>query len=175
MPGPSGGEVDARLLQLLEQLVANQSVQAYANLNDEVAERLEAAVRLRGTGTGTPQAAGFTDAQQQLVTRFRALRNGLGNLARHADQSTVRMPSPTLDAKGVLRFVDALPAEAAVLRVFDAAGREITRFDVYGGTTEVTGVPQDTAAVEVDDSGGGALLLGFPHRPQYAVRSKVSS
>lgn len=172
-PGPSGSEVDARLLQLLEQLVANQSMQAAANLNDEIAERLDAAVRFR-TGSFNQGSAGFDDAQQQLVLRFRALRNGLGNLARHADQTTVLMRSPTLDAQG-LHLVDPLPANAAALRVFDPVGTQTALIAVDGGDTDVPDVPLDAASVQVDDGVGTALLIGFPHRPPLFVRSEVPS
>jgi hypothetical protein len=177
-PGPSGSEVDARLLYLLEQLVANQSVHAVANLNDEIAERLDAAARLRSASTnagGNGSPPGFTDEQQQLVMRFRALRNGLGNLARHADQSTVLMPSPLLDDTGRLNLVDPLPAEAATLRAFDAVGTELDRFTARGGQQVVEGIPPQTASVQVDDARGTALLLGFPHSEPVVIFSRGQS
>jgi hypothetical protein len=150
--------VNERLLHLLEQLVANQAVQATANLHEEVAQRLTAAATYRDGQDR--QRAVLSDSQQQLVLRFRALRNGLGNLARHGGRDTVLMPAPQL-CDGTLYFVAALPPEAETLRLFGRDGKETGRFDHVGGATTVQGAGV-VGWIQVDDQHGNPILLGFP-------------
>jgi hypothetical protein len=156
----STGNADAvndRLLQLLEQVVANQAIQASANLNEEIAQRLTAALQYRDT----PAQPGFSDSQRQLVLRFRALRNGLGNLARHGDQDTVLLPAPQL-YDGALTFKTALPQDAGTLRLFASDGTQTYQVALVGGEREVTVGVDDVAWVQVDDQRGNPILLGFP-------------
>jgi hypothetical protein len=155
-------EVNARLLELLEQMVANQAVQATADLNQEVAERLSAALRYR---QDQDQAnAGLSQEQLRLVLHFRALRNAQGNLARHADQGIVLMPPPTLHDNGTLEFVKALPHQAETMRLFGPDGKQTGRRDRIGGATKVQNVG-DVASVQIDDAKGNPILLGFPQPP----------
>jgi hypothetical protein len=161
----SPGDADAvndRLLQLLEQVVANQAIQATANLNEEIAQQLTAAFQHRD-GQDQP---GFSVSQRQLVLRFRALRNGLGNLARHGEQDTVLLPAPQLFLNGTMTFISALPQEAETLRLFGSGGNQIDQFEPVPAALEVTGIRdvEDVAWVQVDDRHGNPILLGFPQR-----------
>ena len=63
--------VNERLLQLLEQVVANQAVQATANLQDEFAERLRAAVQYRDSRDHAVSPLGY----DQLQTGLRFVAN----------------------------------------------------------------------------------------------------
>jgi hypothetical protein len=159
----SAGGADAvndRLLQLLEQVVANQAIQATANLNEEIAQRLAAVVQHRD---GQDQSR-FSEGQREVVLRFRALRNGLGNLARHGEQDTVLMPAPQLFSDGTLTFVSALPQEAETLRLFGSGGKQVYQFEHVGGATDVSDISDvgGVAWVQVDDQHGNPILLGFP-------------
>jgi hypothetical protein len=164
MTTESGGAdaVNDRLLQLLEQVVANQAIQATANLNEEIAQRMTAALQHRD-GQDQP---GFSVSQRQLVLRFRALRNGLGNLARHGEQDTVLLPAPQLFPDGTMTFVRALPQEAETLRLFTGGGNQTDQFEPVPGALEVTGIRdvEGVAWVQVDDRHGNPILLGFPQR-----------
>jgi hypothetical protein len=163
--------VNDRLLQLLEQVVANQAIQATANLNEEIAQRFAAALQYRDT----PAQGGFLSDQRELVLRFRALRSGLGNLARHGAQDTVLLPAPQLLGE-VLLFMTKLPPEAETLRLFgitreqteqnDTRIVQIGQFEHVGEAREVQGIdPGDIVAwLEVDDRHGNPILLGFPQR-----------
>jgi hypothetical protein len=146
--GAGGGtdRLDDRLVQLLEQVVAHQA-------------------RSAGSGTdrvGPPRApAGLNPAQRRLVLEFRALRNGLGNLARHGDQTVVLMRRPQLNQFGILTFADPLPPGSANLRIFDRNGTQLDERHVSGGTTSVENVGE-AASVQIDDHQGEPILLGFP-------------
>ena len=159
-------QVNARLLELLEQLVTNQAVQATADLNQEIADRFGAALRHRQDHDRAN--AGLSQEQLQLVLHFRAVRNAQGNLARHADQSIVLMPPPTLD-DGTLEFVEALPHQAETLRLFGPDGSQTGRRDRIGGAKTVKNVG-DVASVQIDDAKGSPILLGFPRPASFGAQ-----
>jgi hypothetical protein len=156
----SAAEMNAKLLDLLEQLVANQTIKATADLQEGIAERL-AATHQRHDLEGP---SGFTDEQAQLMMRFRALRNGLGNLSRLSSRDVVLMPAPLLTSDGTLVFVDPLPTDAETARIFGPDGRQSQRFDGVGGEAGLAGVNDDTAYLQIDDRRGAPILLGVPER-----------
>jgi hypothetical protein len=137
--------VNDRLVTLLEQVLAHQARAATARFDT------------------TPVAAGLNPAQRRLVLDFRALRNGLGNLARHGDQTVVLMRRPTLNQFGILTFADPLPPGSAKLRIFDRNGTQLDERHVSAGTTSVEHV-DEAASVQIDDPQGEPILLGFPVR-----------
>jgi hypothetical protein len=152
--------VNERLLQLLEQVISNQSVQAAANLQDEIAERLTAAVQYRDGRDRAVPSLGYD--QLQVGLRFRALRNSLGNFGSHGERDVALLPSPQLD-DGTLTFAP-LPADAATVILFRVDGEQLSQIDVSGGDTlVVNGVP-DVAWVQVNDLYGAPIRLGFPQR-----------
>jgi len=159
----AGDEVNARLLQLLEQMVANQAVQATADLNQDIAERLSAALQYRQDKDRAE--GGLSQEQLRLVLHFRALRNAQGNLARHADQGIVLLPAPSLcldeNDSGILEFVHDLPYYAETLRLFGRDGSQIGQHDGMAGKQRVA-VVGDVASVQIDDAKGVPILLGFP-------------
>jgi hypothetical protein len=172
MPERSSGErpagadaVNERLLELLEQVVANQTVQATANLQDEIADRLTAAAWYREGRDRPIPPLGYD--QLQLGLRFRAVRNGLGDFGRHGGRDVaLLLPAPELDG-GTLRFAP-LPQDARTVILFRADGKRLRDRQVEGGDTPVIeGVP-DVAWVQVDDAHANPLRLGFP-RPVPAV------
>jgi hypothetical protein len=159
--------VNTRLLELLEQVVANQSVQATANLFDQITERqLAAQLGARdsyGRGGQAPPALGAQ--QQQVALRFGALRNALGDFGRHGDRDVALLtPAPRLHPDGTLEFLAPLPAAAATLTLFRADGTVLGTVTDIGGTTPVLDTADATAWVQVDDAHNTPILLGFPLR-----------
>lgn len=179
MKTESGGAeaVNRELLEVLKQVVANQAIQATAELNEDIAQRLTAALQYRD-GQAQP---GFSASQRQLVLRFRALRNGLGNLARHGEQDNVLLPAPQLfrDREGTItmRFANRLPAEAETLRLFTSGGNQTDQFEPVGGRQEVPGIRdvENVAWIQVDDQHGNPILLGFPQLVSSAKRAEEQS
>lgn len=165
--------VNRKLLEVLEQVVANQAIQATAELNENIAQRLTAALQYRD-GQAQP---GFSASQRQLVLRFRALRNGLGNLARHGEQDTVLLPAPQLFSDGRMSFASSLPADAETLRLYDSGGNQTDQFEPVSGRQEVSGIceVEDVAWVQVDDQYGNPILLGFPQPVSSAKRAEEQS
>lgn len=158
--GPPADAVNDRLLELLEQVVANQAVQAAANLHGEVAERLVAQQR---RNHGGPPALGV--GAQQVALRFGALRNALGDFGRHGERMTALiLPAPQLRADGALEFGAPLPHTASTVTLFRADGSVLGSVDGVGGATPVIEDAGDVAWLQVDDADDNPLLLGFPLR-----------
>jgi hypothetical protein len=152
--------VNVKLLELLEQLVANQTIKATAELQENIAERLTAEQRRRDPDVAT----GFDPEQARLVMRFRALRNGLGNLSRLSSRDVVLMPAPMLSAEGTLVFAAPTPNDAETARIFGTDGRQIQQFDGVGGEQVLRDVNGDVAYLQIDDRRGVPILLGVPER-----------
>ena len=163
---PQADAVNARLLELLEQVVANQAVQATANLVDQIADRqLAAAVAPWGSTGGGSAPPGLGVQQQQVALRFGALRNALGDFGRHGDRSVALLtPAPLLFGDGRLELQAALPAAASTLTLFATDGAVLATVTDVGGAAPVVDGAGATAWVEVSDVHGSPLLLGFPER-----------
>lgn len=167
--------VNERLLQLLEQVVANQAVQATANLQDEIAERLRAAVQYRDSRDHAVSPLGYD--QLQIGLRFMALSNSLGRFGSHGERDVGLLPAPEL-VDGTLSF-QPLPPDTASVILFRADGGQLVEIAAAGGDTPfVTHVP-DVAWVQVNNINGDPVRLGFPRhvpagvygRPARAARS----
>lgn len=164
MPAQETDAVNTRLLELLEQVVANQTLVSTATLFDQIAERQLAASRDGWARTGSAQPA-LGAQQQQVALRFGALRNALGDFGRHGDRAVALLtPAPRLFPDGTLEFVAALPAAAATLTLFRADGSALGTVADVGGATPVLDSAGDTAWIQVDDAHGSPILLGFPSR-----------
>jgi hypothetical protein len=171
--------VNERLLQLLEQVVANQAVQATANLQDEIAERLRAAVQYRDSRDHVASPLGYD--QLQIGLRFVALSNGLGRFGSHGERDVGLLPAPELE-DGTLTF-QPLPPDAASVILFRADGGQLIQIEAAGGQAPfVTDVP-DVAWVQVNNTNGDPIRLGFPRpvpagvygRPTGAARRSTRS
>jgi len=150
--------VNERLLQLLEQLVANQAVQATANLQDEVAERLRAAVQYRDSRDHAVSPLGYD--QLQIGLRFVALSNGLGRFGSHGERDVGLLPAPELEG-GTLSFQPLTPDAASVI-LFRADGGQLGEIEVAGGQAPVVYDIPDVAWVQVNNINGDPIRLGFP-------------
>jgi len=160
--------VNERLLQLLEQVVANQAVQATANLQDEIAERLRAAVQYRDSRDHAVSPLGYD--QLQIELRFMALSNSLGRFGSHGERDVGLLPAPEL-IDGTLSF-QPLPPDAASVILFRADGGQLIEIDAAGGETPfVTDVP-DVAWVQVNNINGDPIRLGFPQRVPAGVSGR---
>jgi hypothetical protein len=170
---PAGADaVNERLLELLEQVVANQTVQATANLQDEIAERLTAAAALYREGRDRPvPVLGYDQLQVEL--RFRAVRNGLGSFGRHGERDVALLPAPKLDG-GTLRFAP-LPPDAGTVILFRADGERLGQIHVEGGEAPVIQDVPDVAWVQVDDAHGNPIRLGFPRQAPAVVERRRRS
>jgi hypothetical protein len=169
---PAGADaVNQRLLELLEQVVANQTVQATANLQDEIADRLTAAALYRERRDRPIPALGYD--QLQLELRFRAARNGLGNFGRHGERDVALLPEPELDG-GTLRFAP-LPPDARTVILFRADGERLGQIQVEGGDAPVIREVPEVAWVQVDDAHGNPVRLGFPRRAPAVVERRRRS
>jgi hypothetical protein len=160
----AGDLVNERLLQLLEQVVANQAVQASANLQDELAERLRAAVEYRDSENQTATPLGY--AQLELGLRFTAVSNGLGRFGSHGERDVALLPAPLLD-RGALSFAP-LPATAATLLLFGPGGGQLATIDVTGGDALIVDGFPEVAWVQLNDRHGRPIRLGFPRRGRIA-------
>jgi hypothetical protein len=150
--------VNERLLELLEQVVANQTVQAAANLQDEIAERLRAAVQYRDSRDHAVSPLGYD--QLQIGLRFMAFSNSLGRFGSHGERDVGLLPAPELE-DGTLSF-QPLPPDAASVIVFRANGEQLRETEAVGGQPLfITDVP-DVAWVQVDNLNGDPIRLGFP-------------
>jgi hypothetical protein len=152
--------VNERLLQLLEQVVANQAVQATANLQDEMAERLRAAVQYRDSRDHVVSPLGYD--QLQIGLRFVALSNGLGRFGSHGERDVGLLPAPELEG-GTLSF-QPLPPDAANVILFRADGGQLGEIDAVGGQAPVVYDVPDVAWVQVNNVNGDPIRLGFPRR-----------
>ena len=159
--------VNERLLQLLEQVVANQAVQATANLQDEIAERLRAAVQYRDSRDHAVSSLGYD--QLQIGLRFVALSNSLGRFGSHGERDVALLPAPQLD-RGTLTFAP-LPPDAASVILFRADGEQLGQIQVGGGDAPVIDAP-DAAWVQVNDVHGSPIRLGFPRRVPAGVYAR---
>ena len=172
----SGGQskadtINTRLVELLEQVVANQAVQAVADLHDERAELIEAEMRRRRAdrhGRGTP-AGGLAYPQLQLVLFFRSVRNGLGNLGRHGERDVALIPAPRLSEDGTLTFAVPLPLAAERLNLVKSDGAVLGSLTVEGDRMPVSEKAGDVAWVQIDDTYGNPILLGVPFRASGGV------
>jgi hypothetical protein len=158
--------INTRLVELLEQVVANQAVQAVANMDDQRAELIEAEMRQRQgdrPGYGGP-AAGLAYSQLQLGLFFRSVRNGLGNLGRNGERDAALIPAPRLSGDGTLTFVAPLPLTAERLNLVAGDGTVFaTATDVGGEQPEISNAGA-VAWVQIDDKFGNPILLGVPVR-----------
>jgi hypothetical protein len=161
---------DERLLQLLEQVVANQAVQATANLQDEIAERLRAAVQYRDSRDHAASPLGYD--QLQIGLRFVAVSNSLGRFGSHGERDVGLLPAPELE-DGTLSF-QPLPPDAASVILFRADGGQLIEIDAAGGQAPfVTDVP-DVAWVQVNNINGDPIRLGFPRPVPAGVYGRPS-
>jgi hypothetical protein len=168
---PKADTINTRLVQLLEQVVANQAVQAVANLNDQRAELVEAEMRRRESDRnrlGTP-AGGFTYRQRQLGLFFRSVRNGLGSPGRPGERAAALIPAPTLSENGTLTFVAPLPKAAERLNLVKGDGTVLGGRTVEGDRKPVIEDAGDVAWVQIDDKYGNPILLGVPFRASGGV------
>ena len=150
--------VNERLLELLEQVVASQAVQATANLQDEIAERLRAAVQYRDSRDHVVSPLGYD--QLQIGLRFTALSNSLGRFGSHGERDVGLLPAPELE-DGTLTF-QPLPPDAANVILFRADGGQLIEIDDLSGQPFfVTNVP-DVAWVQMNNVNGDPIRLGFP-------------
>ena len=159
--------VNERLLQLLEQVVANQAVQASANLQDEIAERLRASVQYRDGQDQTASPLGYD--QLELGLRFTSLTNGLGRFGSHGERDVALLPAPLLD-RGTLSFAP-LPATAVTLLLFGPGGGQLATIDVAGGDALIVDGFPEVAWVQLNDRHGRPIRLGFPRRGRISPRS----
>ena len=150
--------VNERLLELLEQVIANQAVQATANLQDEIAERLRAAVQYRDSRDHAVSPLGYD--QLQIGLRFTALSNSLGRFGSHGERDVGLLPAPELEG-GTLSF-QPLPLDAASVILFGADGSQLIEIEAAGGQAPVVTDVPDVAWVQVNNINGDPIRLGFP-------------
>jgi hypothetical protein len=165
-PRADADAVNTRLVELLEQVVANQAVHAVADLHEQRAELIEAEMRRRQgdrRGYGGP-AGGLAYPQLQLGLFFRSVRNGLGNLGRHGEHDAALLPAPNLSKDGTLRFVAPLPLAAERLNLMKSDGTVLAAATGVGGQQPVIRNVGEVAWVQVDDKYGNPILLGVPVR-----------
>jgi hypothetical protein len=163
--------VNERLLELLEQVVANQAVQATANLQDEFAERLRAAVQYRDSRDHAVSPLGYDQLQTGL--RFVALSNTLGRFGSHGERDVALLPALQLDG-GTLTFAP-LPPDAASVILFRADGEQLGQIEVAGGDAPVIPDVPDAAWVQVNDVRGSPIRLGFPRRVPAGVPARSTA
>ena len=157
-PSTAATAVNERLLELLEQVVANQAVQATANLQDEIAERLRAAVQYRDSRDHAASPLGYD--QLQIGLRFMAFGNSLGRFGSHGEHDVGLLSPPELDG-GTLTF-QQLPSDAASVILFRADGAQLTEIPAPGRQPFFVADVPDVAWVQVNNINGDPIRLGFP-------------
>ena len=168
---PKADTINTRLVELLEQVVANQAVQAVANLHDQRAELVEAEMRRREGDRHGREApvGGLTYRQLQLGLLFRSVRNGLGNPIRPGERDAALIPAPTISENGTLTFAAPLPQAAERLNLVKGDGTVLGGLTVEGDRKPVIENAGEVAWVQIDDKYGNPILLGVPFRASGVV------
>jgi len=106
--------------------------------------------------------------QQELQLQFRALRNALGNFGGRVGRRDVVLASGHLDMSGHAPelVLDALPADARKIVLFDAAGTELGRAKVSGlGTPpKLPNAPGNVVTVQIRDGNRDLIAFGLVRR-----------